>query len=99
MKKFLIIVAGVAVLLAAIAVFALTVQWLFRDNTTSINIFNRSSVPLHSVAVVVPGSAFSGPPNEMPPSDDVAFSADTRMVLPIRIAFDAGGQHYEASDA
>ncbi len=66
MKKFLTIVAGIAVGLGAIGVFALTVQWLLWDNTTSINIFNRSSVPLHSVAVVVPGSAFSGSPNEMP---------------------------------
>jgi hypothetical protein len=85
----------VAVGLVAILIFALIVQWLLWDNTTSINVFNRSSVPLHSVAVVVPGSAFSGSPNEMAPGADVAFSADTRMVLPIRLAFDAGGQHHE----
>jgi hypothetical protein len=33
----------------------------------------------------------------MPPGSDVAFSADTRLVLPIRVAFDAGGQHHESS--
>ena len=96
LTKSLKISVGIIVGLVFIGVFALAVQWLFFDNTTSINVFNRSNAPLHSVAVVVPGSAFSGSPNEMPPGSDVGFSADTRMVLPIRVAFDAGGQHHEA---
>jgi hypothetical protein len=95
-KKFLTIFAGVAVGLACIGIFALTVQCLFFGNTTSINVFNHSSVSLQSVAVIVPGSAFSSSPVEMPPGGDVVFSADTRMVLPIRVVFDADGRHYEA---
>jgi hypothetical protein len=95
-KKFLIILAGVAVGVASIGILALTAQWLFFGNTTSINVFNRSNVSLHGVAVSVPGSAFSDSPTEMPPGGDVAFSANTRMVLPIHVAFDADGQHHEA---
>jgi hypothetical protein len=97
MRKFLTIAAGGAVALVAVGVFALSVQWLLWGNTTSINIFNRSSVPLHSVAVVVPGPTSSGSTNEMPLGSDVAFSAGTRLVLPIRVAYDAGGQHHETS--
>jgi len=95
-KRFLTIFAGVAVGLACIGIFALTVQWLFFGNTTSINVFNRSSVSLQSVTVMVPGSGFSGSPVEMPPGGDVVFSADTRTVLPIRVVFDADGHRYEA---
>ena len=95
MRKFLTILVGVAVGLVLILIFALAVQWLFFGNTTSINVFNRSNVSLQSVAVVVPCSAFSRSPQEMPPGSDVAFSTDTRMVLPIRVVFDAGGRHHE----
>ena len=97
MKKVLTIVAGVAVGLVTILVLALAAQWLFFGNTTSINIFNRSNVSLHDFAVVVPGSTFSGPRQEMPPSSDVAFSTDTRMLLPVRITFYADGRHYDVS--
>ena len=97
MRKFLTIVSVGAVALVAVGVFALSVQWLLWGNTTSINIFNHSSVSLQGVAVVVPGSASLGSTNEMPPGSDVAFSADTRLVLPIRVTFDAGGQHHESS--
>jgi hypothetical protein len=96
-KKALTIVAGIAAGLAVILVFALAVQWLFFGNTTSINVFNHSSVFLHGVAVVVPTSAFSGSPHEMPPNSDVAFSADTRMFFPVQVAFDAEGRHYDVS--
>jgi hypothetical protein len=96
-KKFLIIVAGVVVGLISIGIFALSVQWLFFGNTTSINVFNRSNVSLHSVAVAVPGSPFSDSRSEMPPGSDVGFSTNTRMVLPVRVAFDAAGQHHEVS--
>ena len=95
MKKLLTIIAGVAVGVAVILVLGLTVQWLFFGNTTSINVFNHSNVPLHAVAVVVPGSVFSGAPHEMPPRSDVAFSADTRMFLPVRVTFDADGRRHD----
>jgi hypothetical protein len=95
-KRFLTIFAGVAVGLACMGIFALTVQWLFFGNTTSMNVFNRSTVSLQRVTVMVPGSAFSSSPVEMPPGGDVVFSADTRMVLPIRVVFNADGHHYEA---
>jgi hypothetical protein len=55
-KKFLIILAGVAVGVGSIGIFALIVQWLCFGNTTSINVFNRSNVSLNSVAVAMPGS-------------------------------------------
>jgi hypothetical protein len=62
MKRVLTIIAGIAVGLAVIFIFALVVQWLFFGNTASINVFNRSNISLHGVAVMVPGSVFSGSP-------------------------------------
>jgi hypothetical protein len=50
-----------------------------------------------AVAVVVLGSALSGSSHEMRPSSDIMFSADTRMLLPVRVIFDANGHHYEVS--
>jgi hypothetical protein len=94
-KKLVTIVARIVVGLVVILVFALTVQWLFFGSTISINVFNRWSVLLHDVAVIVPGSAFSGSPQEMPPSSNVALSAGTQMFLPIRLVFDAEGHHYD----
>ena len=96
MKKLLTVAAGLAAGLMVIVVFALTVQWLFFGSSTSINIFNRSNMLLHDVAVTVPGSSpFSGRPSDMGPGVSSVFSTDTHMLFPVRVTFRANGHAYE----
>jgi hypothetical protein len=91
LKSFATLVLGVF----AIGVILACIQFLFWGNSTSINIDNRSGAALHSLSIVVPGSVFSGRPDEMPPRGSVAFSASTRMVMPVRVSFDVDGHHHE----
>jgi hypothetical protein len=96
-KNLFTILAVATLGVIAVTIIVACVQALFFGNSTSINIDNRSGVALHSLSVVVPGSAFSGRPDEMPPRSSAAFSASTRMVMPIRVTFDADGHQHEAS--
>ena len=99
MKKFLIVVAGVALGAATLGAGAITLLWLFCDNGVSINVRNASGVPLQKVAVVVPNAAFSGYPSDMEPGTEFVFGTDDTMKphtkLPLRVIFDAAGHHYE----
>jgi hypothetical protein len=96
--KIALKIAGeVAVGLGVILLVALFIQFLLSGNTTSIDGHNDSRVPLKAVAVFVPGSVFSGHPSDMPPESWGGFGAETQMVLPLRVVFDAQGQHYEVS--
>lgn len=83
--------------LAVILLVALGIQFLLGGNLTSINIYNDSNVPLRAVAIFVPGSVFSGHTTDMAPGDSGGFAVDTQMLVPLRIVFDAQGQHYEVS--
>jgi len=96
MKTLLTIFAALAFGVFAIAIIIACIQSLFCGNSTSINIDNRSGVALHRLSVVVPGSVFSGRPDEMPPGSSTVFSASTWMVMPIRVSFDVDGHHHEA---
>jgi len=95
-KTLVTIFAALALGVFAIAIIIACIQSLFWGNSTSINIDNRSGVALHRLSVLVPGSVFSGRPDEMPPNSTRAFSASTWMVMPVRISFDVDGHHHEA---
>lgn len=100
MKRFLTIVAGIILGAIILGAGAITLLWVFCDNSVSINVHNSSGVPLQKVAVIVPDSAFSGYPSDVEPGGVSAFGiADTlkpRMKkIPIRVAFDGGGHHYD----
>src|SRR5688500_133160 len=97
MKRVVTIAAGVAVGLGVIVIVLLAIQFLISGNSTSINVHNDSNVPLQAVAVFVPDSVFSGHRSDMSPGGLIGFDAQTKMFLPLRIAFDAQGQHYEVS--
>ncbi|HYJ05755.1 MAG TPA: hypothetical protein VEX43_11510 [Chthoniobacterales bacterium] len=97
MKRALTIAAGVAVGLAVIVVVLLAIQFLISGNLTGIDVHNDSNVPLQAVAVFVPGAVASGHRSDMSPGDWGGFGVQTKMFLPLRIVFDAQGQHYEVS--
>jgi hypothetical protein len=97
LQTMLKIVAALAAGAVAIAIIIACIQSLFFGNNTSINTDNRSGALLHNLAVVVPGSVFSGRPHEMAPGDSDVFSASTQMVMPIRVTFDTDGDHHEVS--
>ena len=94
-KKFFTIVAGIALGAAMLGAGAVTLLWLFSDNNVSINVFNRSGVVLRNVAVIVPGSPFSGRPEDMSPDNSFVFATETKTKLPIHVVFDADGRHYD----
>jgi hypothetical protein len=96
-KIALKVAAGVVAGLAVILFVALGIQFLLGGNLTSINIHNDSNVPLRAVAIFVPGSVFSGHTTDMSPGDSGGFAVDTQMLVPLRIVFDAEGQHHEVS--
>jgi hypothetical protein len=97
MKRAATIVAAIALGLAIILLVALGIQFLISGNLTGIDVHNDSNRPLKSVAVFVPESVSSGHASDMSPGDWGGFAVDTRMFLPLRIVFDAEGQHYEVS--
>ena len=104
MKKFPIVIAGVVLGAAILVVGAATLLWLFCDNSVSINVRNSSGISLQHVAVVVPGSAFSGYPSDMESGTEFVFGTDDTMKprrkpLQLRVVFDAGGHHYEVPAA
>lgn len=97
MKIALKLAGGVAAGLAVVFLIALFIQFLLSGNLTGIDVHNDSGVALQGVAVVVPGADSRGQFHDMGPGDWGGFSVDTRMFLPLRIVFDAEGQHYEVS--
>ena len=97
MKRALTIAAGVAVGLAVIVVVLLAIQFLISGNLTGVDVHNDSGFALQGVAVVVPGASSRGQFDDMAPGDWGGFGVDTQMFLPLRIVFDAQGQHHEVS--
>ncbi len=97
MKIALKVAAGLAAGLAIILGIAVFIQFLLSGNLTGVDVHNDSNVHLQGVAVVVPGADSRGQFHDMAPGDWGGFGVDTRMFLPLRIVFDAGGQHYEVS--
>ena len=97
MKRVLTITAGVAAGVAVVAVVLLFIQFLISGNLTGIDVHNDSGVALQGVAVVVPGASPRGQFQDMAPGDWGGFGVDTQMFVPLRIVFDAQGQHHEVS--
>jgi hypothetical protein len=98
-KRFLTILAGVVFGVALLGAGALTLLWLFCDNSVQVDIRNDSGASLQKVAVIVPGATWSPPPQDMEPGGGCSFSTgDTskpRRSLPVRVVFDAARHHYD----
>ncbi|MEY2564299.1 MAG: hypothetical protein QOH88_2492 [Verrucomicrobiota bacterium] len=97
MKRALTAFAAIALGLAIIFTLALGIQFLLGGNLTSINVHNDSKVPLEGVTIFAPGSESRGQFHSMGPGDSGGFAVDTQLLVPLRIVFDAGRQHYEVS--
>jgi len=93
-KRSLVIVAAVILGVGIFAAGAVTLLWLSSDSNVTVWVSNDSGAPIHNVVVIVSGVTSIGP-QEMAPAAIQDTTATLRARLPIRVAFDADGRHYD----